>query len=1140
MITLRVLGPLQVARNGRVVRLPGPRETALLGLLAARYPQDATSGELVEGLWGAEPPGGADTTLRSYVSTLRRALQAGGEDRVVLTRHGGYALSPSVGEALDARLFESLLRHAERLRAAGELDARIRALDLGLRLWRGPAFAEVCSSPGIAPYAGGLDEARLVATEQWAEARLQAGASADLASELAPLCRENPLREQLWGLRMLALYRSGRQVEALEVYRELRGLFREQLGLEPGRALRALELAILRQDESLERPAREVSPDSRRGVRQPALAPGARLVPPPSFVGRDPELDALEVALVLALDGGTNPVFIAGEPGIGKSSLVAAFADRLAGRGATVLSGQCQSGTPLPYQPLREVVAPLLAAIDRRAETTSGLDLTGWAAGGLDSVAAAATGTGNRQQDPETARLWLFDAVCEVVLRAAQDAPLVIVLEDLHWADASSLLLLRHLVRRSRAARILIVATYRDTEAEGSDLNDALADLGIDPGLTTLRLSGLSEGELLALLSGSPRPLGGPDPIGLASMLRRATEGNPLFVRQMLAQLAVTPDAFLTATGALRASPPLPAGVHDAIARRLAPLEPETVSALVLAAVIGTDFELDLLAAASDGHDVLAAVEQALRAGLVLEQPGGAERYRFAHELVRQSIVDQVSRARRARLHQRVAEALERLAGEHPDSLPALAEHFAAAARPGHTDKAVAYALAAGGQALRALAFAEAAAIAARGLECLKRERQPDIEQHCELWLLLAEARLLARDIQGCKQAAACAGDDARERRSISQLSRAAIIASHLNTFGRPSELTRELCADALEAIGDGDPVATAQVLAGFADYIASSEGDAPAAEKLSRRALALARASNDSAALARAIFVHGEVLGWTPSIEERLALASELNELATAHDDPRAEASALHISALARLESGDVPGFDADLVRIESLRQRLDYWYIDVFALLWRGMRALMDGRYEVVEQNANELLAHARHEPNVVNLYAGQLSWLRREQGRLGELRPLVEDAIKHSPDVIGFRCGLALICSDLGELDQAAGHLEHLAADDFAALPRDATWTTSLTLLAEVAAAVGDRARARALSELLFPFSGRLIVCTKGMVCAGAADRYLGLLAATDENWEQSDRYFRSALALEASIEAPILIARTNACFERALRA
>ena len=1110
MIALRVLGPLRVVRGESVVRLPGPRETELLALLAARYPQAVTATALIEDLWGADRPAGAEATLRSYVSTLRRALRAGGFERVVLTRSDGYALSPTLGDALDANVFESLLRQAGQLRLAGELDAEIQALDAGLGLWRGEAYAEVRSMPGAAPQAEYLDEARLIATEQWADARLRAGAHAQLAPELAALCRRDPLRERLWELRMLALYRSGRQAEALEVYRDLRERFREQLGIEPGEPLRALELAILRQDRSLEPPAPADPAVRYRRVGQAVLPQALRPPAPAAFVGRDAELNALEVAWMLALDGTTHPVLIAGEPGIGKSTLAATFATRLSARGATVLTGRCQCDSPTPYRPFRDALAPL-----------------------RNHVAPDAPAEGG-PQDLETARLRLFDGFSDLVLSAAVRAPVALVLEDLHWADVSTLLLLRHVVRRARPARLLIVGTYRDTEVKpGSALGDVLDDLRHDPGLTTLRLSGLSEGEVLALLTGVPQQPGGPDPVGLAALLHRATDGNPLFVRQMLAHLSVTPEAFLTETGALRTDPPLPVGVRDAIARRFALLNPETVAALSVAAVIGTEFELDLLAAAlGGGAGLLAQLDQAQHAGLIVEQPGGAERFRFTHELVRHTLDQQLSRARRARLHERIAVALERLADGDESSLPALAEHFAAAARPGHTSKAVSYALSAGRQALQQLAFAEAAAIAERGLDCLRLQRRQDLEQRCELSLLLAEARLLARDINGCKQAAASAGEDARERRNGSQLARAAIIASHLNIFGRPSPATIRLCEDALDAIGDRHPVASAQILAGLADYIASSEGDAPRAERLSRRALALAHDHKDPAALARTLFVHGEVLGWSPRIEERLALASELRELAAAHSDGRAQASAYHVSALARLESGDLGGFDADLAQIELLRKHLDYWYVDVFALLWRGMRALMDGRFEQVEQNANELLAYARHEPNVVNLYAGQLAWLRREQGRLGELRPLVEDAIRHSPDVAGFRCGLALIYADLGELDHAAEQLEQLLGDDLAALPRDATWTTSLTLLAEVATAVGDQARARTLSTLLAPYSGRLIVWTKGMVCAGAADRYLGQLAATNGRWESAERYFRSALALETSTRSPVLIARTNA--------
>jgi hypothetical protein len=239
--------------------------------------------------------------------------------------------------------------------------------------------------------------------------------------------------------------------------------------------------------------------------------------------------------------------------------------------------------------------------------------------------------------------------------------------------------------------------------------------------------------------------------------------------------------------------------------------------------------------------------------------------------------------------------------------------------------------------------------------------------------LLLAEARLLARDIQGCKQAAGAAGPDARRRGDHERLARAAIIGSHLNTFGQPSDLTAQLCEDALDAIGERAPIVRSQIIAGFADYIASSEGDAPRAEHASAQALALARACGDSAALARALFVHAEVLGWSPRIQERMALADELMQLALATDDPRAQANAHHVRALARLELGDVKGFDSDLDAIDTLRRQIDYWYIDMFTLLWRGMRALMDGRHDHVELNASELLAYAGHEPNVVNLYAG-----------------------------------------------------------------------------------------------------------------------------------------------------------------------
>ena len=1171
-LRLSVLGPLEVLHGGGTVQLPGPRETALLALLAARYPQGASAQALIDDLWEGRPPGGAPGTLRAYVSTLRRALRDAGLTDVVRTvRRGEYALSASAGEALDARLFEELLRESTRQRACGDLDAQARTLWAALRLWRGEAFAEVAAAPGVAPAARRLEERRLVALESWAQARVERGDHAEFAAELAPLCTEHPFRERLWELRMLALYRAGRQADALAVYREARAHLREQLGAEPGGGLQELELAILRHDPAL-RPRRRAVDAARE--QRVALPLALREPRADAFVGRVREIEAVEVAWALASSGRGQLAMVYGEPGIGKSALVGLMAARLAARGALVLAGRCDADAAAPYQPLREAIAPLLAAGDRGDAGRAGLRLgaDGELAGrlaalfpelaGVDAPATPADAGPRASVDPQTARLQLFEAVTELVLCAALEQATVLVLEDLHWADPSTLLLVRHLARRCAPARLLIVGTHRDTELRGHGaFAPMLEALAVDPGFTEVRLGGLSESELAELLArhghasgagagsrdaaapdtaaGASGRDGGTGRATLARRLHRATAGNPLFVQQALAYMSLTAAAdgsggASAALGEIALAPP--PGVREAIDRRLAGVGERTREVLSVAAVVGVEFELELVQACSGEEDALGAIEQALRAGLLAELSPDGERLAFVHELVRDALYTRLSRARRARMHERVGEALEALGageageGADPGRTAALAEHFAAAARPAATAKAVAYARAATGQALAALAFDEAALVAERGLRSCALARRPDQAGRCALNLLLAEARLLGRDIEGCKRAALSAGEDARALGSPAALARAATLGSHLNTFGVPSPALQELSEDALAAVEDDD-VAAALVLAGMADHVACSQGDGPAAERLSADALARARRCGDDGALARALFVHAEVLGWSPRVRERLALASELLLLAERRGDPQALANARHVSALARLECGDVRAFDAEVARIERLRARIDYWYTDMFCSLWRGMRALVDGRLDDVEPAAGELLAHAQHEPNVLNLYLGQIIWLRREQGRLTELRPLALDAIKANPHLTGFRCALALLHSELGELDEAAAQLQLLAADGFAALPRDATFTLSLALLAEVAARVGDAPSARTLGELLRPYAGLLLVATKGMLCVGAADRYLGMLAGTLGEHGRAQACLRRALALERRVGAAPLVRRTE---------
>ncbi|MGH2929935.1 MAG: BTAD domain-containing putative transcriptional regulator, partial [Solirubrobacteraceae bacterium] len=373
-------------------------------------------------------------------------------------------------------------------------------LGTALALWRGPAFAEARLAPGVAPYALYLEEARLVAIEEWAQARIDRGDHIALSAELATLCGEHPLRERLWELRMLALYRSGRQADALGAYRQLRDHLRDQLGLEPGERLRALELAILHHDAAL-------LPASQRKRSDPASSTPRPVAGAALLVGRDGELTELEVAWALAREHSATPVLIAGEPGIGKSALATAFADRLRRRGVRVLVGRCHPSAQAPYQPFRDALAGLgvgWGESDRRPGLSP------------DDLVA----------DPETARLELFESVGEVVCDAARERAMVIVIEDLHWADASSLLLACHLGSRLHGEAVLIILTCRDTEVvAGSPLDEALAQLRRGPGATTLRLSGLSESDVLALLAAGARAPVDPEPAALAALLHRATEG---------------------------------------------------------------------------------------------------------------------------------------------------------------------------------------------------------------------------------------------------------------------------------------------------------------------------------------------------------------------------------------------------------------------------------------------------------------------------------------------------------------------------------------------------------------------------------------------------------------------------------------
>ncbi|HEU5161333.1 MAG TPA: BTAD domain-containing putative transcriptional regulator [Streptosporangiaceae bacterium] len=529
----RVLGRLNVVADTELP-LGGPRQRGILALLLLRAGQVVATDRLAEELWHGRPPRGAQITLRSYISRLRSTLVPAAGRPVLVTQAPGYLLD--VGPAdVDAARFEALVRDGQAALAAARPGAAADLLRTALALWRGPVLEDLGDLALVRTERARLDGLRLAAVESRMEADLALGRHADLISELEAVLAEHPLRESLHGLRMLALYRCGRQAEALATYRSARTMLAEELGIEPGTALRRLHEAILRQEPSLEPAAADATVTASAVRRRDSAAPPGRADP---FVGRDEELAQFRGAVEDARAGRGHVLLLVGEPGIGKSRMIQEFGAVARAAGFDVLCGRAweEQGAP-PFWPwvqaLRAWVERLEPSILRTAcgsEASVLAQLVPAVAERLPGLARSP------EQEPEPApayaRFRLFDAVTRLLCRAAAERPLLLALDDLHRADAASLRLLQFLAREVAGARLLIVGAYRDLD-KGHEVvfRDVLAELWREPGTGHLRLAGLRRPEIaqyVELVSGqrAAEPLVG--------ALQARTGGNAFFLRELV------------------------------------------------------------------------------------------------------------------------------------------------------------------------------------------------------------------------------------------------------------------------------------------------------------------------------------------------------------------------------------------------------------------------------------------------------------------------------------------------------------------------------------------------------------------------------------------------------------------------------
>ncbi len=843
------------------------------------------------------------------------------------------------------------------------------------------------------------------------------------------------------------------------------------------------------------------------------------------FVGREHELEEMRTMLDDALHGQGRLLLLTGDPGIGKTRTAEQLATYARVRGARVHWGRGHEGEGAPpYWPFSEAIRSYVADAD-----PVGLR---WQLGGrAPIVAQIVPELEERLGDlgdpprlaPEQARFRLFDAVSGFLAGASQSRPLVLVLDDLHWADEPSLLLLRFLARQLADTGLLVIGTYRDVElGRHHPLAETLADLTAVEGARRIALRGL-DAEAVAgfieMTAGVERP-----PADVAERIRDQTGGNPFFIGEVVRLMA--------AEGRLaEADPaggaPIPQGVREVVGRRLDRLSDAANEILALAAVCGRSFWIEVLERVSrrSADEVGAALHEAVDARLVEESRRRPGLYAFSHALVRETLEAEIPATRRTATHREIGVALEAMYGDSERHLPELAHHFLEAAAIGEADRAVRYGRRAAAQATSRLAHEDAAALYARSLEALELAGEPNPPLRLELLLDLGEAQRCAarpRDARATLERAAAL---ARELERPEQLARAALGICLLAEAGVVDEPLIDLLGEALEAVGEGDGALRAQLLSGLAQelYWVDPVGRS---DELGLEALEMARRIGDPWSLALAL-VRRQFTGAAGphEVRRRLREGDELHELAKRLDDPELELRA-HVYRLRdRLELGDIRGVDADLAAYErianELRQPQWAWHIP----LLKGMRALIDGRFADAEALAEDALTAGQRaeEPVSAQFYATQNALLRRQRGSaadragLSDLVGRLAELAERYPAIPAWRCSLAATQAELGNEREARAAFEPLAAAEFTGLPFDAQWTISLTLLAETAAFLGDAPRAERLHELLLPYDGLTVVAGRAAACYGPVSRVLGVLAATAGRTADAERHFTDAIAL-----------------------
>ena len=1156
-LEIRVLGPLELTWDGRVADIGGVKARALIARLLIDRGLAVSVDRLVDSLWGAPDGAGAEIALRSTISRVRKRLRdAGAPEDLIVTRAPGYLLDVPA-QVTDAHRFEELVGEGRLHLARRRPREAARRLAEALEIWRGPAYSEVRDEPFARAEARRLEELRLGATETRIDAELTVGRHQGLIGELATLTGAHPMRERLWSQRMLALYRSGRQAEALRVFRDLRTILVAELGIDPGHDVTWLEHAILTQDPALDFPAPpEREPGDVAGAPVVTSSPAYRVhVPAPTnegpLVGRRRESALLRDWWASVQGGHGRLLLVDGEAGIGKTRLVAELARAVEEDGALVLWGRCDEGPVAPFEAFAEALGRYFQSLS--ADRIS--QMPDWQLTELSRLVLRlrehAPFVEEETGDPETERYRFFEAVTTTLLDLSSGGTVLLVVDDLHWADQPTLLLLRHVLRSVDATRLGILGMYNDTEIPPDHpLRSMLADFRAVIPVETVHLQGLSPDAVAELASGWEKT-----PSDLVPELCRLTDGNPLFLDEMLRQLRDRDD---DQPGGRDAPVPPdldpPEAIRELVARRVSRLPEDVIYLLQAAAVAGRECDAGIVADAAEltPGQRLDAFDRAEESRLLRRVSEGVrDRYAFTHALVRDAIYGELLRGRRVRYHHKIAVATERA---HADDLETyvneLAHHYFMGAALADADKAIDFCMAAGERALRLLAFEEAIGHFTRSLEVAEQSGSHDRAVRCDALIALAEAQTRAGETAQADVTSERAASLARAMGDPERLATAALRSGPLSELGvgGPNEQQQLLLEEARAKLPEGDSHLRAMVtarlgLVGVYTIGVPAPGLRERSLDLNTEAVAMARRLADRSALGYALHARLRELWGIEPAPERLATANELGEIAADVGDDFLALQGYMWRIRELLAQGDLDAVNDEIGRYADRPTGPIHPLDAAYGYNVAAMMALIAGDIEGQEALGRQALEVAQpHNKLAHGFFAAQMMWTWWQRDELAPLDSDIREVIGRSPsDSPSAHAAQALAHAEAGATEEALARL-HFLEDIGWDNVGDRSESVTLALAAAACGGLGIRARdtASRIYEQMRPYAGTAVVIRPPAVaCFGPADYYLGLLAMTSGDLALSQVHFEAALRLGFRMRSAPFVAAAEVELARALR-